>query len=248
VRGDVAAVRSSVTAGAEVAGRFSDLVAHNVISGLNESVLAFLEGRKPDPVPRSPVAALGVIETQGFAAMVDAADAACDTADVILADVIQPGGGFCVAVFRGDVAAVRAAVEAGVEQAGRVTRVIGQDVIPSPHDRIQSLFPVGSTPETGDEPPTPGRAIGVIETKGFTGLIEAADRSVKAATVDAVAWHKVGSAMVSFIIRGDVGAVRAAIAAGEAGARETGELVSTLILPGPDESVDEVVPPPVKKK
>lgn len=247
VRGDVAAVRSSVTAGAEAAAKFSELVGHNVIPSLNQQVMGFLEGRRPEPVPRTPVAALGVIETAGFAAMVAAADAACDAADVLLNDVIQPGGGRSVAVFRGDVAAVRAAVEAGVEAAGRVTKVIGKDVIPSPHERIQALFPLGSA-GGGEAPSVGGRALGLIETRGFTGLVEAADRAVKAATVDAVAWHKVGSALVSFIIRGDVGAIRAAVGSGEAGAREVGELVSTLILPGPDPAVDQAVPPPRKKK
>lgn len=248
VRGEVAAVRSSVAAGAEVAKNFSELVAQSVISGLNEQVMAFLEGQRPELVPQTPVAALGVIETLGFAAMVNAADAACDAADVILADVIQPGGGYSVAVFRGDVAAVRSAVEAGVEQAAGVSRVIGRDVIPSPHEQIQSLFPLGSAMPLEKEVGPTGRALGVIETRGFTGLVEAADRAVKAATVRATAWHKVGTALVSFILRGDVGAIRAALAAGETGAREVGELISTLILPGPDPAVDEVVPPPRKKK
>jgi microcompartment protein CcmL/EutN len=248
VRGEVAAVRSSVTAGAAVARDYSELVAESVISGLNENVMLFLEGHRPPPIPRTPVAALGVIETQGFAAMVNAADAACDAADVIFSDVIQPGGGYSVAIFRGDVAAVRSAVEAGVEQASRVTKVIGKDIIPSPHDRIQALFPLGSAISLEEEAIPTGRALGLIETRGFTGLVEAADRAVKAATVDAVSWHKVGTAMVSFIIRGDVGAIRAAVAAGEAGAREVGNLVSTLILPGPDPAVEGVVPPPPKKK
>ncbi|MDZ7724105.1 MAG: BMC domain-containing protein [candidate division KSB1 bacterium] len=81
------------------------------------------------------------------------------------------------------------------------------------------------------------KALGMIETNGFTPLIESADAAVKTANVDFVEWRKVGSGYVSFVIKGEVAAVRSAIdAAREAGSR-AGEVISELVIPRP---VDEL--------
>jgi microcompartment protein CcmL/EutN len=77
------------------------------------------------------------------------------------------------------------------------------------------------------------KAIGILETNGFTPLIESADAAVKAANVDVVEWRKVGSGYVSFVIEGEVAAVRSAIdAAREAGSR-VGEVISEIVIPRP---------------
>ena len=81
------------------------------------------------------------------------------------------------------------------------------------------------------------KAIGVLETRGFVPLIEGADAAVKAAGVDIVEWRKVGSGYVSFIVEGEVSAVRSAIEAAVASASSVGEVISELVIPRP---VDEL--------
>ena len=76
-------------------------------------------------------------------------------------------------------------------------------------------------------------AIGVLETRGFVPLIQGADAAVKAAAVDVIEWRKVGSGYVSFVIEGEVSAVRSAIEAAVASASSVGEVISELVIPRP---------------
>ena len=87
--------------------------------------------------------ALGMIETKGFAAMVEASDAMVKAAKVELVAYEKIGGGYCTAVVRGDVAAVKAAVEAGVRGAEKVGEVVSVHVIPRPHANIDMILPLG---------------------------------------------------------------------------------------------------------
>lgn len=91
--------------------------------------------------------ALGMIETRGFAAMVQAADAMVKAAKVELVSYEKTGGGYVTAVVRGDVAAVKAAVEAGAQSAERVGEVVATHVIPRPHANVDSVLPLGRAPE-----------------------------------------------------------------------------------------------------
>ena len=84
-------------------------------------------------------------------------------------------------------------------------------------------------------------ALGLIETKGFVGAIEAADAMVKAANVRLVGKEKTGSGLVTVMVRGDVGAVKAAIEAGGEAARRVGELVSVHIIPRPHQDVEDLL-------
>lgn len=85
-------------------------------------------------------------------------------------------------------------------------------------------------------------ALGMIETKGLVGAIEAADAMVKAANVKLVGREKVGSGLVTVIVRGDVGAVKAATDAGAAAADRVGELVSVHVIPRPHSDVEFILP------
>jgi len=85
-------------------------------------------------------------------------------------------------------------------------------------------------------------ALGMIETKGFIGAIEAADAMVKAANVVLVAKEYVGAGLVTVTVRGDVGAVKAATDAGAAAARRVGELVGVHVIPRPHDDVERVLP------
>jgi microcompartment protein CcmL/EutN len=82
----------------------------------------------------------------------------------------------------------------------------------------------------------------MIETKGFVGMVEAADAAVKAAKVELVGYEKIGGGYVTMIVRGDVAAVKAAIEAGARGAERVGELVSTHVIPRPHVNIDLVLP------
>jgi len=85
-------------------------------------------------------------------------------------------------------------------------------------------------------------ALGMIETKGFIGAIEAADAMVKAANVVLVGKEYVGAGLVTITVRGDVGAVKAATDAGAAAARRVGELVGVHVIPRPHDDVEAFVP------
>lgn len=87
-----------------------------------------------------------------------------------------------------------------------------------------------------------GEALGMIETRGLVALVEAADAMVKAANVTFVGWEKVGSGLVTALVRGDVAAVRAATDAGAAAARRVGELVSVHVIPRPHPSLEGNLP------
>jgi microcompartment protein CcmL/EutN len=85
-------------------------------------------------------------------------------------------------------------------------------------------------------------ALGLIETKGFVGMVEACDAMVKAAKVELVGYEKIGGGYVTAIVRGDVAAVKAATEAGARGAERVGELVSVHVIPRPHANIDLVLP------
>jgi len=85
-------------------------------------------------------------------------------------------------------------------------------------------------------------ALGMIETKGFAAMVEAADTMVKAAKVDVVGYEKLGGGYVTVVVRGDVAACRAAVDAGVRSAEKVGEVVSTHVIPRPHASVDKALP------
>jgi microcompartment protein CcmL/EutN len=91
-------------------------------------------------------------------------------------------------------------------------------------------------------------ALGMIETKGLTGAIEAADAMVKTANVVLTGKEYVGAGLVLITVRGDVGAVKAATDAGAAAARRIGELVSVHVIPAPHAEVEAVLPGQPPKK
>ncbi len=87
----------------------------------------------------------------------------------------------------------------------------------------------------------PGEALGMVETKGIIGLIEAADAMVKTAKVTLTRYEKIGGGYVTVLVRGDVGAVKAAVSAGAEAAQKVGELVSYHVIPAPHETLEDVL-------
>ncbi len=85
-------------------------------------------------------------------------------------------------------------------------------------------------------------ALGMVETRGLTAAIEAADQMCKAANVALVGTEKIGSGLVTVMVRGDVGAVKSAVEAGSAAASRLGELVATHVIPRPHNDVEKILP------
>lgn len=86
------------------------------------------------------------------------------------------------------------------------------------------------------------QALGMVETRGLIGAIEAADAMVKAANVNLIGKDRVGAGLVTVMVRGDVGAVKAAVEAGAAAAKAVGELISTHVIPRPHDEVEAILP------
>ncbi len=85
-------------------------------------------------------------------------------------------------------------------------------------------------------------ALGMVETRGLVASIEAADAMCKAANVELIGTEKIGSGLVSVMVRGDVGAVKAAVESGSAAASKLGELVATHVIPRPHNDVEKILP------
>ncbi|MHA5130690.1 BMC domain-containing protein [Oenococcus oeni] len=85
-------------------------------------------------------------------------------------------------------------------------------------------------------------ALGMIETKGLVASIEAADSMVKAANVELTGQEKIGSGLVTVMVRGDVGAVKAAVDAGVSAAENVGEVLTSFVIPRPHAEVEKILP------
>ena len=193
--------------------------------------------------------ALGMIETKGLVALFEATDAMLKSANVTFAGWQTVGSGLVTAFVEGDVAAVKAATDAGAEAAARIGEVVSVQVISRPHDELPS-FVQQEQAKTGSPRATVAalstaeenemsEAIGLIETRGLVGLVEASDAMVKAASVELVKTVQIGGGYVTAIVRGDVGSVRAAVDAGAAAAKAVGELVSSHVIARPHDALVE---------
>ena len=89
-------------------------------------------------------------------------------------------------------------------------------------------------------------ALGMVETKGYVGAVEAADAMVKSANVSLVGSEKIGAGLVTVLVRGDVGAVKAATDAGASAAERVGELISVHVIPRPHGEVEKILPAQAK--
>ena len=87
-----------------------------------------------------------------------------------------------------------------------------------------------------------GEALGLIETKGLVGAIEAADAMTKSANVELIGYEKIGSGLVTVMVRGDVGAVKASVDAGAVAAEKVGKVVSIHVIPRPHTDVEKILP------
>jgi microcompartment protein CcmL/EutN len=176
-----------------------------------------------------------MIETKGLVAMIEGTDSMLKAANVTFAGWVSVGSGLVTAFVEGDVGAVKAATDSGAASARKVGELASVLVISRPHDDLPNFSgvpkPPSKTPRTGPQ------AIGMIETKGLVGLIDASDAMCKAASVELVRMVEIGGGFVTAIVRGDVGSVRAAVDAGAVACRGVGELIAVHVIPRPHDGV-----------
>ena len=177
--------------------------------------------------------AIGMVETVGLLGIVEAGDAMAKAASVQLLGWDKVGSGLVTVFCSGDVAAVKSAVDAGSTAAAKVGQVHSVHVIPRPHEELGAIMP-----ERGESGEGEGvRALGLIESRGATGVIEAADAMSKAADVDIVRVQEIGGGYITVLESGDVGSVQASVSAGAEACERVGELVSQHVIPRPHDDV-----------
>ncbi|MBD0334319.1 BMC domain-containing protein [Pseudanabaena sp. FACHB-2040] len=190
-------------------------------------------------------AALGLVSTESFPAVVGTADAMLKSADVFLVGYEKTGGGQCTAVVRGGVADVRMAVAVGVETAAKFGEYVSSTVIPRPLPNLEAVLPICAKL---DELTKVGRgrssnqAIGLLETRGFPAMVGAADAMTKSAEVTLVAHETIGDGLCTIIIRGSLPNVAIAIEAGIHEAERIGELHAVMVIPRPLDELEQSLP------
>lgn len=182
--------------------------------------------------------ALGLIETQGLVACIEAADAMCKAANVELIGYENVGSGLVTAMVKGDVGAVKAAVDSGIESAQRVGTVVTSLVILA----LTMIFKKSllSTKSLTNKELPMKEALGLVETKGLVACIEAADAMCKAANVELIGYENVGSGLVTAMVKGDVGAVNAAVESGVQAAQRIGTVVSSRVIARPHNDIEKI--------
>ena len=132
--------------------------------------------------------------------------------------------------------AAKAVEEPASKAAPAAKRPASRKAAPSAAAQPATTTPVMKKENTNME------ALGMVETRGLVAAIEAADAMVKAANVALIGSEKIGSGLVSIMVRGDVGAVKSAVEAGGAAASRLGEVVATHVIPRPHEDVEKLLP------
>ncbi len=112
----------------------------------------------------------------------------------------------------------------------------------APKTATDALDETKNTKPIKEEKKMSQEALGMIETRGLVAAIEAADAMVKAANVQLIGTEKIGSGLVSVMVRGDVGAVKSAVEAGGAAASSLGEIIATHVIPRPHGDVEKILP------
>lgn len=172
--------------------------------------------------------AVGMVETTGLTGVIVSADAMAKAANVELLGWDKVGSGFVTVFCEGDVAAVKSSVDAGATSAAKIVEVNGVHVIPRPHEGLSAIVP-----RVGQADAVEVRALGMVETRGATAAIEAADAMEKAAEVEVVRTQEIGGGYITVLATGDVGSVQSAIAAGAEAAERVGDVVARHVIPRP---------------
>lgn len=176
--------------------------------------------------------AIGLIETLGMVPSIYGADAMLKAADVELLAYENVGSTLVTIFVTGDVAAVRASVDAGRAAASSIGKLTAHNVMPRPVRGVTDIARVHGVAEEPAEPRL--RSLGLIETFGIVYVLEAADAMVKAADVELIGYENVASGYISVLVEGDVAACQAAVAAGVRAVQAMGaDVYSSVVIPTP---------------
>lgn len=190
-------------------------------------------------------AALGMVSTESFPAVVGTADAMLKAADVFLVGYEKTGSGHCTAIVRGGIADIRMAVEAGVETAQEFGQYVSSTLIPRPLPNLEAVLPICAR---WNELRQVGRgqlgnqAIGLLETRGFPAMVGAADAMTKSADVQLMSHETIGDGLCTILIRGSLPNVAIAIEAGMHEAERIGELHAVMVIPRPLDDLEASLP------
>jgi carbon dioxide concentrating mechanism protein CcmO len=190
-------------------------------------------------------AALGLVATESFPAIVGTADAMTKSADVFLVGYEKTGRGQCTAIVRGGVADVRMAVQAGVEAAQQFGEYVSSTVIPRPMPNLEAVLPICarlSELEAVGRGRGGRQAIGLLETRGFPAMVGAADAMTKSADIQLMAHETIGDGLCTILVRGSLPNVAIAIDAGIHEAERIGELNAVMIIPRPLDDLEDSLP------
>lgn len=187
--------------------------------------------------------ALGMLETVGMVPAIEACDKMLKAAEVELISYENVGSTLVTMFVKGDVAAVRSSVKAGVEAAEVIGKVTAHDTIPRPIRPIGDVVSIYDVDLQGGEDETAfnSQALGLLETFGIVYCIHAADAMCKAADVELVGFENTASGYISAIVEGDVGACKTAVAAGVKAVEDMGhEVYSSVTIPRPHPGIKKI--------
>jgi len=202
--------------------------------------------------------ALGILEIRSWAAAMAALDVADKAGQIRLVQVELNDFLGAMLKFTGSVGDVRSAVAAGAEMARQMHSDVVSDVIPAPTAAAQPAViappeynvlieqdvvhnPREQSTEQNVSEQVP-YAIGMIETQGFTAVIEAIDTAAKAAAVEVIGKEKLGGGFVTVLIKGDVAAVKAAVEAGKEKVEGLGKLIAAHVIARPSSAILSLLP------
>ena len=234
IEGDVAAVQTALQVGEREAVVHGELIMSEMIARPETAPLAAMPHMASGATaPADYVAghAIGMLETQGLAALVAGADAMVKAARVSITGWTFIGGGLSHIAVIGDVAAVRTAVESGASAAGAAGSVVANLVLPQPSKETIQLIPSGKSGSRSSV-----GALGVLETTGYVGVVAAADAMTKAGAVEIRRFALASGGRISTFVTGHLEDVRVALSAGAAAAEKVGELNGTQVVSHPDEA------------
>lgn len=188
--------------------------------------------------------ALGMLETVGMVPAIEACDKMLKAADVTLISYENVGSTLVTLFIKGDVAAVEAAIKAGVEAASAIGKVTASEVIPRPIRPIGdvvSIYDVDVQYEMDENQRYSSNALGLVETFGIIYCIKAADAMCKAADVELVGFENTASGYISAIVEGDVGACKTAVEAGvKAVEAANNQPYSSVVIASPHVGIKQI--------
>lgn len=187
--------------------------------------------------------ALGLIETLGMVPAIYGADSMLKAADVQLISYENVGSTLVTIMVKGDVAAVKASVDAGAAAAKTIGKLTACNVMPRPAKGVGDVVSVHALDDSiNADGSQRSMALGLIETFGIIYVLEAADAMVKAANVELIGYENVASGYISVLIQGDVAACQAAVAAGVKAVEELGTSVySSVVIPTPHPDLAKLI-------